>query len=284
MSQPQRMRLGVVQCALSDDSTLNLQRVFRLMTEAADEGAQVILTPELFDGSYFPQHERQADFARAHPLDEHPTLIASRELCASLGVVAPISLFERDGPHYYNTVVLVGTTGELLGTYRKSHIPDGPGYEEKFYFRPGNTGFRVFQTPFGALGLGVCWDQWFPECARALTLAGADVLLYPTAIGTEPEDPELDTRDPWRRAMQGHAVSNVISVAAANRVGVEGALRFYGSSFIIDPRGDELACMGEDEEGFRVVTLDLSKARAERASWGFFRDRRPELYGALTEI
>ncbi|NOY92840.1 MAG: N-carbamoylputrescine amidase [Deltaproteobacteria bacterium] len=283
MSSPKSMRLGIVQCALGDTTAANLLRVFELMASAAESGASVILTPELFDGSYFPQHERESNFARAHPLDEHPTLLASRELCARLGVVAPISLFERDGPHYYNTLVLVGVAGELLGTYRKSHIPDGPGYEEKFYFRPGNSGFRVFQTPFGALGLGVCWDQWFPECARALTLAGADVLLYPTAIGTEPEEPELNTRDPWRRAMQGHAVSNVIPVAAANRVGEEDAMRFYGSSFIVDQRGDELASLSEDEEGFRVVTLDLARARSERAAWGFFRDRRPELYGSLTE-
>jgi len=282
-TRAQRMHLGIVQCALGDGPEQNLPRLFALAEQAANAGAQVLLLPELFDGSYFPQREREVDFERAHPLDAHPTLEASRALCARLGVVAPISLFEREGPHYYNTMVLVGREGEILGTYRKSHIPDGPGYEEKFYFRPGNTGFRVFPTPFGALGVGVCWDQWFPECARAMALGGADVLLYPTAIGTEPEDPELDTRDPWRRAMVGHAVSNVIHVAAANRVGVEGAMRFYGSSFVVDQRGDERCALGQEEEGYRVVELDLGRARSERATWGFFRDRRPDLYGALVE-
>lgn len=277
------MRLGIVQCALGGSAEENIARVFALAREAAASGAQVILLSELFDGPYFPQREREVEFERAHPLSDHPTLKASRALSAELGAVLVVSLFEREGPHYYNTALVLGTDGETLGIYRKSHIPDGPAYEEKFYFRPGNTGFQVVNTCFGALGVGVCWDQWFPECARALTLGGADVLLYPSAIGSEPGDPDLDTREPWRRAMVGHAVSNVIPVAAANRVGVEDDMRFYGRSFIVDSRGDELASLGEEEEGVRVVELDLAKARRERAAWGFFRDRRPDLYGALVE-
>jgi len=277
------MGLGIVQCALGREAEENVPRVLGLAAQAANSGADVILLPELFDGPYFPQVEREEDFSRAHPLDAHPTLALCQEFSREHAVVTLVSLFERDGCHYYNTLVVLGTEGETLGMYRKSHIPDGPAYEEKFYFRPGNTGFQVVKTPFGALGLGICWDQWFPECARALTLAGADVLLYPTAIGTEPSDPDLDTREPWRRAMVGHAVSNVIPVAAANRVGKEGEMRFYGRSFVVDSRGDELASLSETEEGFRVVELDLAASRSARAAWGFFRDRRPDLYGALVE-
>jgi N-carbamoylputrescine amidase len=178
-------------------------------------------------------------------------------------------------------VAVIDDRGSLLGVYRKSHIPDGPGYEEKFYFRGGDTGFRVWPTSFGTIGVGICWDQWFPECARALTLLGADVLLYPTAIGSEPHDPALDTRDPWQRAMIGHAVSNVIPVVAANRIGDESGQVFYGSSFIADARGDKVAELGRADEGVITAGFDLSAIRRTRAAWGFFRDRRPELYGAL---
>lgn len=283
MSESTSMRLGVVQCALGDGREENLERALGLAKEAVSAGAQVLLLPELLDGPYFPQHEREADFERAFALDDHPTLERARRFCADLGVVAVVSVFERDRTAYYNTVVVVGAAGSDLGMYRKSHIPDGPGYEEKFFFRPGNTGFRVVSTPHGKLGVGICWDQWFPECARAMTLGGADVLLYPTAIGSEPATPELDSRDPWRRAMVGHAVSNVIPVAAANRIGREDEIRFYGRSFVVNERGDELVAMGEEEERACVVELDLARARRDRAAWGFFRDRRPDLYGALVE-
>ena len=194
----------------------------------------------------------------------------------------PVSFFEKAGPSYYNSVAMVDAGGEVLGVYRKSHIPDGPGYEEKFYFRPGETGFVAWKARPAALGVGICWDQWFPECARALVLSGADVLLYPTAIGSEPESPSLDTKERWQRAMLGHAVCNVVPVVAANRIGNEGGQLFYGSSFIADHAGEKLAEMGRDEEGVIVATVDLAAVRAARASWGYFRDRRPELYRILT--
>ncbi|HZZ35646.1 MAG TPA: nitrilase-related carbon-nitrogen hydrolase, partial [Caulobacteraceae bacterium] len=198
-------------------------------------------------------------------------------------------IFEREGPHYFNSLVMVDADSSLMGLYRKSHIPDGPGYQEKYYFRPGDTGFRVWPTRFGRIGVGICWDQWYPEAARAMTLMGAEVLLYPTAIGSEPHDPSLDTALPWRRAMQGHAVSNVIPVVGSNRTGFEpwagypgGGQRFYGSSFIADHRGDLIAELGRDEEGVIGAAVDLDFLAAHRAAWGFFRDRRPDLYGSLT--
>jgi N-carbamoylputrescine amidase len=198
-------------------------------------------------------------------------------------VVVPASYFERDGQHYYNSVALVDADGSLQGTYRKSHIPDGPGYEEKFYFRPGNTGFRVWPTRFGRLGVGICWDQWFPEAARAMVLMGAEVLFYPTAIGSEPEDPGLDTRRLWQRAMLGHAISNLVPIVAANRTGTEEGQTFYGHSFVCDHFGDIVAELPATEEGVIVYELDLAEAARRRAAFGFFRDRRPELYGRLCQ-
>jgi len=204
-----------------------------------------------------------------------------RDVARELGVTVPVSFFERAGQAFYNSCAIVDADGSVLGIYRKSHIPDGPGYEEKFYFRPGDTGFRVWKTRHATLGVGICWDQWFPETARGMMLLGAEVLLYPTAIGSEPHDPDLDTRDPWQRAMIGHAVSNIIPVVAANRVGTEENQSFYGSSFIADSRGDKLAELGRTDEGVILATLDLDAIARARASWGFFRDRRPELYGIL---
>jgi N-carbamoylputrescine amidase len=218
----------------------------------------------------------------AYPWKEHPAVTALAPLAKELGVVIPVSIFERAGQEYYNSLVMADADGALLGLYRKSHIPDGPGYEEKFYFRPGDTGFKVWETKFGTLGVGICWDPWFPEAARAMMLMGAEVLFYPTAIGSEPENPTLDTKDRWRRAMTGHAVSNVVPVAASNRIGNEDGQIFYGSSFIIDDGGDTLADMSRTEEGFAAATVDLDYLAERRASWGFFRDRRPELYGKLT--
>ena len=247
----------------------------------AARGAELVVTPELLEGPYFCRQESDACFAWALPVEGHPTLARFQALAKELGVVLPFSFFERAGNAHYNSLAMVDADGSLLGVYRKSHIPDGPGYEEKFYFRPGDTGFRVFATRAGAAGAAICWDQWFPECARVLVLAGADVLLYPTAIGSEPANPSLDTRDRWRRAMVGHAVSNVVPVAAANRTGEEDGQLFYGSSFVCDQAGNLLVDLGRDEEGFGVATLDLAAIRRERASWGFFRDRRPDLYAAL---
>jgi N-carbamoylputrescine amidase len=210
-------------------------------------------------------------------------VLAMQALAEELEIYIPTSFFEADGPHHYNSMAMIDDRGRVMGVYRKSHIPDGPGYEEKFYFRPGNTGFKAWQTDDAVLGVGICWDQWYPETARSLVLQGAEVLFYPTAIGTEPHDPQLDTSRLWRRAMIGHAVSNVVPIVAANRVGVECGQRFYGCSFICDERGDILAEFGPEETGALVATVDLSAARRHRAAFGFFRDRRPDLYGRLVE-
>ena len=276
------LSIGIVQCALGGSREENATRVLDLVREAARGGARLVVTPELLEGPYFCREEKDAFFEWARPLEGNATLSRFQALAKELGVVLPFSFFEKAGNAYYNTLAMVDADGALLGAYRKSHIPDGPGYEEKFYFRPGDTGFRVFETKAGRVGGAVCWDQWYPECARALALLGADVLVYPTAIGSEPANPALDTRDRWRRAMVGHAVSNVIPVAASNRVGEEDGQLFYGSSFVAGTDGSFLAEMGREETGVRVVTVDLAAVRRERASWGFFRDRRPELYGVLT--
>jgi N-carbamoylputrescine amidase len=283
------LTLAAVQSAYGLDLAANIARTEGLIRQAAKAGAQVILPPELFQGPYFCVSQEERWFAGAHPWREHPCVTALAPLAGELGVVLPISIFEKEGPHYFNSLVMVDADGSLLGVYRKSHIPDGPGYQEKYYFRPGDTGFRVWDTRFGRLGVGICWDQWYPEAARAMTLLGAEALLYPTAIGSEPHDPTLDTAPPWRRAMQGHAVSNVIPVVGANRTGFEpwdnyagGGQRFYGSSFISDHRGDLIAEMGRDDEGVIGATVDLDFLATHRAAWGFFRDRRPDLYGALT--
>jgi N-carbamoylputrescine amidase len=276
------LRVAALQAAFGEDMERNIRAVAKLVREAARDGAQVILAPELFQGLYFCKTEDTRWFACAYPYQEHPVVKALGPLARELGVVLPLSIFEKAGQEYYNSLVMADADGSLLGVYRKSHIPDGPGYEEKFYFRPGDTGFKVWRTKFGALGVGVCWDQWFPESARAMMLKGAEILFYPTAIGSEPENPTLDTASRWRRAMVGHAVSNVVPVVAANRIGDEEGQIFYGTSFICDEGGDMLAELGRTETGFIAASVDLDHLAERRASWGFFRDRRPELYGALT--
>lgn len=279
-----QLTVAALQLALgSPDEGENIAAVSVLVEEAAGRGAQVILPPELFSGPYFCQVEDEALFALARPVEEHPSVVAMRELAGKLGVAIPTSFFERDGHHYYNTLAMIGPDGGIMGTYRKSHIPDGPGYEEKFYFRPGNDGFKVWDV-FGArIGVGVCWDQWYPECARVMALLGAEVLFYPTAIGSEPYDADLDTSRMWRRAMQGHAVSNCMPVVAANRIGTEGEADFYGHSFIADEWGDLTREFGAGETGVLVETLDLARAARHRAGMGFFRDRRPPLYGRISQ-
>ena len=277
--------LGVIQTSYGTNLADNIMRTQAFVREAAAKGAQVILPSELFQGPYFCVTQEERWFKDAHPWREHPCVAALQPLAKALGVVIPVSIFEKDGPHYYNSLVMLDADGQALGVYRKSHIPDGPGYQEKYYFRPGDTGFRVWDTRHGRVGVGICWDQWYPEAARAMALQGAEVLLYPTAIGSEPHDSSLDTRDPWRRVMQGHAVANVIPVAASNRIGLEpgagGGQNFYGSSFIADHRGDLLADMSREEEGVAVATFDLDFLATHRAAWGFFRDRRTDLYEAL---
>jgi N-carbamoylputrescine amidase len=263
------------------DAAANIAKVADHIRLAAARGAEIILPSELFCDHYFCKTQDEAHFAKAFGWRDHPAVKAMQSLAAELGVVIPVSIFEKDGPHYFNSVVMIDADGALLGVYRKSHIPDGPGYQEKFYFRPGDTGFRVWETQKGRVGVGICWDQWFPEAARAMALMGADILLYPTAIGAEPQDPSLDTAARWRRAMQGHAVSNVIPVVAANRVGNEDGQVFYGTSFIADETGAIITDMDRVEEGVITASIDLDHVDRERAAWGFFRDRRPDLYEGL---
>src|SRR6187402_459028 len=280
--------VAALQLALgSHDERDNIAAVSALVEKAAGQGAQIVLPPELFSGPYFCKVEDDALFATAHPTTEHPSVKAMQALAKSLHVAIPTSFFERDGHHYYNTLAMIDAGGEILGTYRKSHIPDGPGYEEKFYFRPGNDGFKTWDVCGTRIGVGICWDQWYPETARVLALMGAELLLYPTAIGSEPKDAGMDTSRMWRRAMIGHAVSNCMPVIAANRIGTEDergeGQRFYGHSFICDEWGDMRAEYGAEESGVLVATLDLTAAARHRASWGFFRDRRPQLYGRICE-
>ena len=283
MSPSSTVRVAATQCAFTASLEENVARVEALVRQAAAQGAQVILPSELFESPYFCREERDEFFDLARPVEGHPTIARFQALARELGVVLPVSFFERDGHAHYNSLAMVDADGALLGVYRKSHIPDGPGYEEKFYFRPGNTGFKVWPTRFGRLGVGICWDQWYPECARAMMLLGAEILLYPTAIGTEPETPELDTKDLWQRAMVGHAVSNVVPVVASNRIGTEGDQTFYGHSFIASHRGELVAELGRTDTGVILADLDLEEIRRNRASFGFFRDRRPDLYGILAE-
>ncbi len=274
--------VAAIQCALDGARADNIVRVENHVRSAAAQGAQVVLPPELFEGPYFCREESGDWFSEARSVEDDEAVARMQDVAMELGVVVPVSFFERAGQAYYNSVAIVDADGTVLGVYRKSHIPDGPGYEEKFYFRPGDTGFRVWRTRFGTIGVGICWDQWFPESARAMMLLGAEILLYPTAIGSEPHEPHLDTRDPWQRAMVGHAVSNVVPVVAANRTGNEDGQVFYGSSFIADHRGDKVAELGRNDDGVAIARFDLDALARTRASWGFFRDRRPELYDVLS--
>ena len=283
-----KVTVAALQLAFGEDAARNIGNVADLVREAAGKGAKVVLPPELFEGPYFCRVEDEDQFATARPTAQHPSVIAMQALAADLKIWIPTSFFELDGQHHYNSLAMINPDGKVAGIYRKSHIPDGPGYQEKFYFRPGNTGFKVWPGAGTTLGVGICWDQWYPEVARSMMLMGAEILFYPTAIGTEPHDPDLDTSRLWRRAMIGHAVSNVVPIIAANRIGTEGSesgdgQRFYGHSFICDERGDMLAEFGAEETGVLVAELDLTAAKKHRAAFGFFRDRRPELYGRLVE-
>ncbi len=276
------VRVAAIQCAFSDDIAENLDRIEGFIAEAARDGAQVILPPELLQGHYFCREEKEKHFDSAFPAATHPVVTRLAGLAKKLDVAIPASIFERDGQHFYNSLAMIDAGGEVMGVYRKSHIPDGPGYEEKFYFRPGNTGFKVWNTKFAKCGVGICWDQWFPETARAMMLQGAEILFYPTAIGSEPDNTDLDTKDLWQRAMIGHAVSNVVPIVAANRIGNEHGQVFYGASFIANHRGDKVAELGRNDEGVIMAGFDLAEIARNRAAFGFFRDRRPDLYGILT--
>lgn len=277
--------VAAIQTSYSHDMQANIDKTVHFIREAAHQGANVVLPSELFQGLYFCTHQDDKWFANAYEAQTHPCVTALRPIAKELGVVIPVSIFEKSGPEYYNSVVMIDDRGDIMGIYRKTHIPDGVGYQEKYYFKPGNTGFKVWNTRFGKIGVGICWDQWFPECARAMALQGAELLFYPTAIGSEPYDAALDSSLPWQRAMQGHAVSNAIPVIAANRIGKENAngedQSFYGCSFIAAQNGDLLQSFGKTEEGILLQEFDLDALAHYRAQWGFFRDRRPEVYGDL---
>lgn len=287
------MTVAAVQCPLGGGRADNLARVERHIRDAAARGANVVLPPELFQGPYFCREEKADWFAEARPLDEDDAVRRIRDLAREAGVVVPVSFFERSGQAYYNSVAVIDADGAVLGVYRKSHIPDGPGYEEKFYFRPGDTGFRVWPTRWGAIGIGICWDQWFPETARVMALMGAELLLFPTAIGTEPPPAmPVNSREHWQRTQQGHAAANLTPLIASNRYGLERSLqdpqglyiRFYGSSFIADPSGAKVAEAAEEGDAVLTHTFDLEEIAQLRDNWFVFRDRRPDLYGRLTSL
>jgi N-carbamoylputrescine amidase len=273
--------------ACSWDTEANVERAIALVHEAAARGANVILIQELFETPYFPVAEKPELFSLAKPLKGHPTIAKMCDVAKELEVVLPISFFERAGNAHFNSVAVADADGSILGVYRKSHIPDGPGYEEKYYFNPGNTGFRVWKTRYANVGVAICWDQWFPECARAMALQDAELLLYPTTIGDEPHD-SFDSRDQWQRVMQGHAAANMIPVVASNRIGSEksdtGLQTFYGSSFIADATGEKLAEAPRDKQAVLTASFDLDELRTQRASSGLFRDRRTDLYHSLMTL
>ena len=283
------MRLVTVaatQFACSWDLPGNADRAEALVRQAAGQGAQVILVQELFAAPYFCITQRTEYFAMALPMDGHPLIARFSALARELGVVLPCSYFERAGQAFFNSVAMIDADGRVLGNYRKSHIPQGPGYEEKYYFSPGDTGYKVWNTAFGRIGVGICWDQWFSECARAMALMGAEMLLYPTAIGSEPPAPGYDSQPHWEMVMRGHAAANIMPVIASNRVGVEVApdgteVEFYGSSFIADHTGAMIAKASRDRMEVLLASIDLEAISTLRSTWGLFRDRRPETYAAL---
>jgi N-carbamoylputrescine amidase len=283
-----KMTLAATQFACSSNAAENLDRAERVVREAAGRGAQVILLQELFETPYFCKDHLASHFELARPIAGNAVVQRFQALARELEVVLPLSVFERANNAYFNSLAMIDADGSVLGVYRKSHIPEGPGYHEKYYFSPGDTGFRVWKTRYGTLGVGICWDQWFPEAARCMALMGADVLLYPTAIGSEPHDASIDSRDHWQRCMQGHAAANVMPLVASNRIGVERGekyqMTFYGSSFVAGPAGEKLVEADRSTEAVITATVDLDAIRAQRHAWGVFRDRRPELYGPIMTL
>ena len=283
-----KVTLAATQMSVGKDRAESLAKAEALIRRAAGEGANIILIQELFETPYFCQDQLPEYFELARPVEGNEGIAKFQALARELNVVLPFSFFERANQAHFNSVATIDAGGELLGLYRKTHIPDGVGYQEKYYFNPGDTGFRVWDTKFGKVGVGICWDQWFPETARCLVLGGAEVLLYPTAIGNEPQFPDWDSRDHWQRAMQGHAASNMVPLVASNRIGKESGknseMTFYGSSFIADETGAKVAEADRTSEAVLIHTFDLDAIRNQRAQWGFFRDRRPEHYGALVTV
>jgi len=281
--------LAATQMACTADRQQNVALAKSLVRAAHAKGAQVILIQELFETPYFCKDQLAKHFALASPFQDNALVAEFSALARELSVVLPVSFFERDSNAFFNSLAMIDADGRVLGLYRKSHIPDGPGYQEKFYFSPGDTGFRVWDTRFGRIGSGICWDQWFPECARAMALMGAEILCYPTAIGSEPPPaPPVDSSAHWRRVMQGHAGANYVPLIASNRIGREVGegceITFYGTSFIAGPTGEILADMGREQAGVVTATVDLDAIADARRSWGLFRDRRPDLYGPLMSL
>jgi N-carbamoylputrescine amidase len=281
-----KVTFAATQFACSWNREANIAKAKALVREAAEKGANVVLLQELFETPYFCQDQNPKHFELAAPFEGNPLIGAMQSLAAELGVVLPVSFFERAGHTHFNSLAVVDADGTVLGLYRKSHIPAGPGYQEKYYFTPGDTGFRVWPTRFGTFGCGICWDQWFPESARAMALLGAEALFYPTAIGSEPPPaPPVNSREHWMRVMQGHAAANCMPLVASNRIGTEhgeaGAISFYGSSFIADGTGAIVSALPSDLEGVVVAEFDLDQLAQARASCGIFRDRRPELYAGI---
>ena len=283
-----KVTVAATQMACSWDREANVARAEKLIREAAARGANVVLIQELFETPYFCKDHAARYFDLAKPLEAHPAVEHFRTLARELDVVLPVSVFEQANNAFYNSVVIVDAGGEVLGSYRKSHIPEGPGYHEKYYFSPGDTGFKVFDTKFAKLGVAICWDQWFPETARAMALMGAEILMFPTAIGSEPHDPSLDSAAHWQRTMQGHAAANVMPLVASNRIGVEEgahyAMTFYGSSFIASHTGEKIAEADRSSETVLTAEFDLDAVRRYRQAWGIFRDRRPDLYYPLLSL
>ena len=274
--------VAATQMSCSRDSKANITNAKKLITKAASEGAQKILIQELYESVYFCCLNKTKEFNMARPFENNPLLQEMAELAKELSVVLPISFFEKDNNTFYNSLSVIDADGSISAPYRKSHIPDGPGYEEKYYFHPGNTGFKVFETQYAKIGVGICWDQWFPEAARIMALNGAELLFYPTAIGSEPDTPELDSRDSWQIVMQGHSAANTLPVIASNRIGTEVnekfSMTFYGSSFITDGTGIKVKECSRDNEEYIIQKFDLDSIQEHRSSWGFFRDRRTDLY------
>ncbi len=283
-----KVTVAATQMACSWDRDDNMARAEKLIREAARRGANVILIQELFETPYFCKDHSGRHFDLAKPLEHHPAVEHFRSLARELEVVLPVSVFEHANNVFYNSLVMVDADGAVLGSYRKSHIPEGPGYHEKFYFSPGDTGFKVFDTRYARIGAAICWDQWFPETARCLALMGAELLLYPTAIGSEPHDPQLDSSAHWQRTMQGHAAANIMPLVASNRIGTEKGdkytMTFYGSSFVASHTGEKVAEADRESEAVLTATFDLDAVRRYRRSWGVFRDRRPDLYYPLLSL
>jgi N-carbamoylputrescine amidase len=280
--------VAATQMACSWDRDANIARGERLIRQAAARGAQVILLQELFETPYFCQDHDARHLELARPLEGHPAVEHFRKVARELAVVLPISVFERERNAFFNSLAVIDADGAVLGSYRKSHIPESPGYHEKFYFSPGDTGFKVFTTRYAKLGIAICWDQWFPEAARCMALLGAEILMYPTAIGSEPQDASIDSSGHWQRTMQGHAAANVMPLVASNRVGTERgekhSLTFYGSSFIASATGEKVAEADRSGEAVLTAAFDLDQIRHYRQAWGVFRDRRPDLYHPLLSL